>query len=94
MKSKAFVRRISISNGARDRVLLEEDLGEMEEVAYVGGSMFEIRGTNEVIRVELGQSETEKLMNAIRARAPRWGAIKVPRNERRSEQAGRYPCKD
>jgi hypothetical protein len=61
------VRRISISNGARDRVLLEEDLGEMEEVAFVGGSMLEVRGAQGVLRVELGQSETEKLMNSIRA---------------------------
>jgi len=27
----------------------------MEEVAYVGGSMLEIRGANGVLRVELGQ---------------------------------------
>ena len=39
----------------------------MEEVAYVGGSMLEIRGANGVLRVELGQCETEKLMNSTRA---------------------------
>ena len=55
MKSKAYVRRISISSEAPDKVLFEGDLGEMEEVAYVGGSMLEIRGANGVLRVELGQ---------------------------------------
>ena len=49
MKSKAYVRRISISNEARDRVLFEGDLGELEEVAFVG--MLEVRGTHGVLRV-------------------------------------------
>jgi len=62
LKSKRHVRNISISNEARDRVLFEGDLGELEEVAFIGGSMLEVRGTNGVLRVELGQRETEKLM--------------------------------
>jgi len=63
LKSKRHVRNISISNEARDRVLFEGDLGELEEVAFIGGSMLEVRGTNGVLRVELGQRETEKLMS-------------------------------
>ena len=67
LKSKAYVRGISISNEARDRVLFEGDLGELEEVAFVGGSMLEVRGTHGVLRVELGHGEMEKLMSSIRA---------------------------
>ncbi|UCD45203.1 MAG: hypothetical protein JSV27_01485 [Candidatus Bathyarchaeota archaeon] len=62
MKSKTHVRSISISNEARDRVLFE---GELEGVAFIGGSMLEVRGINGVLRVELGQSETRKLMNQM-----------------------------
>lgn len=62
LKSKRHVRNISISNEARDRVLFEGDLGELEEVAFIGGSMLEVRGANGVLRVELGQGETKKLM--------------------------------
>jgi len=65
MKSKAYVKSISISNEAKDRVLFEGDLGELEEVVFVGGSMLEVRGSNGVLRVELGQSETRKLMNQM-----------------------------
>lgn len=65
MKSKRHVRNISISNQARDRVLFEGDLGELEEVAFIEGSMLEVRGTNGVLRVELGQRETEKLMGQM-----------------------------
>ena len=67
MKSKAYVRSISISSEAPDKVLFEGEFGEMEEVSYVGGIMLEVRGANGVLRVELGQSETENRMNSIRA---------------------------
>jgi len=67
MKSKRHMRSISISNETRDRVLFEGDLGELKEVAFIGGSMLEVRGTNGVLRVELGQRETEKLMGQMRS---------------------------
>jgi len=59
------VRSISISNEAHDRVLFEGDLGELEEVAFVGGSMLEVRGSNGVLRIELGEDETRRLMNQM-----------------------------
>jgi hypothetical protein len=65
MKSKRHVRNISISNEAHDRVLFEGDLGELEEVAFIGGSMLEVRGTNGVLRIELGEDETRKLMSQM-----------------------------
>ena len=65
MKSKAHVRSISISNETPDRVLFEGDLGELDRVVFIGGSMLEVRGTNGVLRVELGPRETEKLMNQM-----------------------------
>ena len=67
MKSKAYVRRISLSNEAWYGLLFEGDLREIEEVAFVGGSVLEVRGTHRVLRVKLGQREAEKLMNSIRA---------------------------
>ena len=65
MKSKAHVRSISISNETPDRVLFEGDLGELEGVAFTGGSMLEVKGTNGVLRVELGPEEMEKLMSQM-----------------------------
>ena len=70
MKSKSHVKNISISNEAHDRVLFEGDLGELEEVVFIGGSMLEVRGSNGVLRVELGEDETRKLMSQMsKARA-------------------------
>lgn len=65
LKSKTHVRSISISNEAHDRVLFEGDLGELEEVTFIGGSMLEVKGTNGVLRVELGEDETRKLMSQM-----------------------------
>ena len=59
------MRSISISNEAHDRVLFEGDLGELEEVTFVGGSMLEVRGSNGVLRIELGEDETRRLMNQM-----------------------------
>ena len=67
MKSKRYVRSISISNETKDRVLFEGDLGGLEEVAFIGGSMLEVRGTNGVLRIELGEDETRKLMSQMSA---------------------------
>ena len=59
------MRSISISDEAHDRVLFEGDLGELEEVAFVGGSMLEVRGSNGVLRIELGEDETRRLMSQM-----------------------------
>jgi hypothetical protein len=65
MKSKRHVKNISISNEAHDRVLFEGDLGELEEVTFIAGSMLEVRGSNGVLRMELGEEETRKLMSQM-----------------------------
>jgi len=63
MRSKSHVKSISISNEARDRVLFEGDLGDLEELVMVEGGMLEVRGTNGVLRVELRR---EELLNVLR----------------------------
>jgi hypothetical protein len=65
MKSKRHVRNVSISNESHDRVLFEGDLGELEEVSFIGGSMLEVRGSNGVLRVELGLDEAERVMSGM-----------------------------
>ncbi len=62
MKSKRYVKSISISNEAHDQVLFE---GELEGVAFIGGSMLEVRGLKGVLRVELGRDEAERLMSGM-----------------------------
>ena len=61
MKSMTYVRGISISNEARDRVLFKGNLEELKELTIIGSSMLEVRGTNGVLRMELGEDETRRL---------------------------------
>jgi len=64
MKSKRHVRNITIPDEAHDRVLFEGDLGELEKLVFIGGSMLEVRGSNGVLRVELGQ-KAQKLVSQM-----------------------------
>ena len=46
-------------------MLFEGDLAEFEEVAFIGDNMLVVRVPNGVLRVELGQGETEKPMSQM-----------------------------
>ena len=62
MKSKEFLRHISMSDKAQDTVLIEGFLGELEEIDIVEGSMLEVRGANGVLRMDLRKEELRKLL--------------------------------
>lgn len=64
MKSKKFVKNISISDEAHERVLFEGNLGKLLELALVEGDVLEFIGVNGVLRVGL---TGEQLQQAIRA---------------------------
>jgi hypothetical protein len=64
MKSKRFVKSISISDEAHDRVLFEGDLGELLELSLAEGDVLEFIGANGLLRVGLTE---EQLRKAIRA---------------------------
>ena len=51
MKSKKFVKSISISDEAHERVLFEGDLGELQELSLVEGDVLEFLGVNGVLRI-------------------------------------------
>ena len=53
MTSRVHVRKIVLSNGRGDGVLLEGYLGEIEEVSFVEGVILELRGANGTLRVDV-----------------------------------------
>ena len=57
MKSKRYVRRISISDEGHDRVFFEGFLGELRGLSLVEGRMLEVVGTNGVLRIDLSEDE-------------------------------------
>jgi hypothetical protein len=64
MKSKRYVKSISISDESHDRVLFEGNLGELMELSLVEGDILELIGVNGVLRVTITE---EQLRNTLKA---------------------------
>jgi len=70
MKSKVFVKSISISNGAHDGVLFEGDLGQLSNVSLVEGDVMEIKGENGTLRVGVTEEQLHKALIEFRKLSP------------------------
>jgi hypothetical protein len=57
IKSKQFLRNISISDEARKLVLFEGSLGETVDLSLVEGDVLEITGKNGVLRVSISENQ-------------------------------------
>jgi hypothetical protein len=62
MKSKRYVKSISISDEAHDRVLFEGNLGELLELSIVEENVFEFVGINGVLRVAVTIEQLRKAL--------------------------------
>jgi hypothetical protein len=62
MRSRAYVRHISLSNGSRDHVLFEGYLGGLIEVSMVEGSVLEVKGEHGVLRIDLPEAILQKML--------------------------------
>ena len=62
MRSKRFVKSISISDEAHDRVLFEGNLGELVELSLAEGDVLEFIGVNGIFRIGITE---EQLLNAL-----------------------------
>lgn len=62
MKSKKFVKSLSISNDSRNSVYFEGFLGDIEELGFVNGGMLEIKGVNGILRIDLSEKELRAVL--------------------------------
>lgn len=62
MKSKRYVKSISISDETHDRVLFEGNLGELMELSLVEGDVLEFTGVNGVLRVTITEEQLRKTL--------------------------------
>ncbi len=63
MKSKEYIKTISISNGPQEGVLFEGFLGELEELGMVEGVILEVKGANGTLRIDLDEGELRKMLD-------------------------------
>lgn len=63
MKSKRYVKNISISNEAHDRVLFEGNLGKLLGMSLVEGDVLELIGNNGVLRINLTKEQLQETIN-------------------------------
>jgi len=77
MRSKRYVKSISISDEAHDRVLFEGNLGELVELSLVEGNVLEFVGVNGVLRVAVTEEQLRKALRAASQVEPqrRGGAL-------------------
>ncbi len=61
MKSKKYVKNMSISDEAHGRVLFEGNLGELQELSFVEGDVLEFTGIFGVLRVNIPKAQFRKL---------------------------------
>ena len=65
MRSREFLRHISMSDKAHDPVLIEGFLGELEEIGIVEGSMLEVRGANGILRMDFKKDELSRMLPKV-----------------------------
>jgi hypothetical protein len=59
ISSKRYVKNVSISNEAHDRVLFEGVFGELREIYMVDDKVLEIVGTEGTLRIDITKQELE-----------------------------------
>lgn len=61
ISSKRYVKNVSISNEAHDRVLFEGVIGELEELYMVEDKVLEIKGTQGTLRIDVSIDELAQI---------------------------------
>ena len=61
LKSKEYLKLITIPNDVEDTVSIEGFLGELETLSLVEGVMLDIQGTNGSLKMDLKEEELKRL---------------------------------
>jgi hypothetical protein len=62
MKSKEYIKTISMSDGSQEGVLFEGFLGELEELGMVEEVILEVKGAHGTLRIDLDEGELRKML--------------------------------
>jgi len=70
MKSKEYIKTISVSNGPQEGVLFEGFLGELKELRMVEEVILEVKGSNGTLRIDLDEGELRKMLAKKKGASP------------------------
>lgn len=62
LKSKEHVKRLSLSDEGRERVLVEGVLGELEDLDIVEEAVFQLKGANGSLTLNLTEEEISRML--------------------------------
>lgn len=62
LKSKRHVKGFTLSQGGREGVLLEGDLGALEEMGFLEEAVLLVRGTHGTLRLDLIEDELKAML--------------------------------
>jgi len=62
LKSKKYVTSVSLSDNGRERVLVEGVLGELEELDVLEGKVFQLKGANGNLTLDLTEEEISRML--------------------------------
>lgn len=68
LKSKEYLKLVAMPDGAKDNVLIQGFLGDLDAVDLVEGAMLEIQGTNGTLKMDLKEEELNLLFKQIARR--------------------------
>jgi hypothetical protein len=60
LKSKAYLKNVSLANGSRDDVLIEGSIGELLQATFADGIILEVVGKKGILRINLEEHEIKK----------------------------------
>ncbi len=66
LKSKDYVKNLSLSDNGRERVLVEGVLGELEDIDIVDEAVFQLKGANGSMTLDLTEEEISRMLTKKR----------------------------
>jgi len=67
LKSKAYLKNVTLTNGCRDSVLLEGTIGELTQATFAEGIILEVAGNKGTLRINLKEEELRKALQKATA---------------------------
>jgi hypothetical protein len=67
LKSKVYLKNVTLTNGSRDSVLVEGTIGELMQATFAEGIILEIAGKKGILRINLKEDELRKALQKAAA---------------------------